>query len=300
MFRKRHFAIVLFISFTTFLIGSVATFYYLFAFSSQSIAPALPHSEIAQNDAIPASLTQIFDSPLSYLGEGNQAYAFVTSDNKYVVKFFKRGPIEGHHWWSLLPNIDFVQSWLSHRLVRQQYKFQRIFNAYDVAYRLDRDHCGLLWIHLHQTDSLHTTATVINGLGISHQIDLDKVAFVIQKRGEPLRNVLKEYLQHDDVQAATEALQQVLAMYVDEYRHGIFDHDHNLMYNVGFAEDQPIRLDVGKLVHDPIYSSPEVFQSDLDKIINQRIAKWLKRYAADHSSQIMDSLQNIKSTNESE
>jgi hypothetical protein len=291
MLKRRFFAKLLLIFVSLFIVGTIAISYYLRAFSSESITHALPKDNNKADIPIPDALAKIFNDPLSYLGEGNQAYAFLSSDGQFVVKFFKQAPLQTSMWISYLPAFNFVESWKIKQEARGKRKFDRLFKAYDIAYRLDCDHCGLLWAHLHQTSHLNKSAVVSDGLGMYHRLNLDDSAYVIQKFGVPLHRLIKQHLSNGDVQGAANSFKLVIEMYLDEYQRGIIDHDHNLMHNVGFANDKPIRLDVGKLDLDPAYTQRDIYLADLDKVVNIRIAKWLKRYAKANSEEIMAELQ---------
>jgi len=97
-------------------------------------------------------------------------------------------------------------------------------------------------------------------------------------------------LKQKDVPLAQKKLKQIIAMYLTEYQHGIFDHDHNIMINVGFSDDEPMRLDVGKIVLDQQYSNPDLYQKDLNKIINKRIDKWLLKHYPQYRKEIISNL----------
>ena len=77
-------------------------------------------------------------------------------------------------------------------------------------------------------------------------------------------------------------------MYLAEYQKHIIDRDHNLIHNTGFIEGKPFRLDVGKISLDPHISSH--YQEDLNKIINIRLARWLKKYYPDYEKTIIEDL----------
>jgi hypothetical protein len=288
LFSSKTKIIILFVFiFTTFL----AVSFYLVQFHSSNIIFALPSNDHQNAPLMDQEIKSLFDRPFTYLGEGNQAYAFTSADGKYVVKFFKKAPLKTSSWLEPLSFIPSINSYLIHNKQRGQRKFERVFNAYKIAYLHDRLNCGLEYIHLNQSNNLKITAHIIDTFGIHHQIDLDKYTFVIQRKGKPLKTLLKKDISEGKIEQAKQRLKQVIEMYLDEYQKGIFDHDHNLMANIGFVEERPLRIDVGKLVLDPAYTKRDIYREDLDKIIHQRIAKWFKRYAPEHSNEIRETLE---------
>lgn len=276
------------------LIALVVSFFCYTYYSSQfhvtKISEALPPKDSLEASLITPDIKTIFNKPLAYLGEGNQAYAFETSDGKYVVKFFKNAPLSTQSRFENLSFLPFVESYLAKNKGRGMRKFDRVFKAYDVAYCYDKEHCGLTYIHLHHSSDINMTAKAFDASGVPHRVDLDSHAFVVQKKGVPLKTLLKKEIDDGNIELVKVQLQKVIEMYLEEYQNGILDDDHNLMTNIGFVEERPIRIDVGKLAHDPLYSSHDVYLADLDKVINERIAKWLSRHAPDHKEEIMQSL----------
>jgi len=265
--------------------------YYSSQFKLSNISQALPPNQAQTPLLMPSEVKSIFDRPLSYLGEGNQAFAFVSSDEKFVVKFFKNTPLKSNSWLEIFSSVPFIETYLKKHQQRANRKFERVFNAYEIAYAHDRQHCGLKYIHLYQSGNLKIVAQATDTFGIQHSIDLDKHAFIIQKKGEPLKSLLTRELKEGKIGLVKLRLQQVIEMYLDGYQKGIFDHDHNLMVNVGFVDDCPMRIDVGKLVLDPSTTSKDVYLADLDKIIHQRIAKWFKRHSPEHTHEVLQTLE---------
>lgn len=270
----------------------ICVYLYTGLFHASSIALALPSDHQLNATQASDKIDKIFESPLTYLGEGNQVYAFLSEDGSHVVKFFKACPLQSYSWLDFLPKLDIVEKYRRKLEKRCQYKFDRIFKAYDIAFSHDRQHTGLSYIHLKQTSHLHLTARVKDAFGLHHHVDLDQVAFAIQKKGIPLRHLLKKEIAEGKWQLAKEHLRQVIEMYLAEYQLGIIDHDHNLMTNVGFADDLPLRIDVGKLALDESYRSNEIYLADLNKIVHQRIAKWFKRYFPEHAKEAIEFLES--------
>lgn len=220
----------------------------------------------------------LVDQPFAYLGEGNQVYAFVSSDNKYVLKFFKCGHLKSRFWDSWLPG------WKK-RDERKKRKIERIFNAHAIAYQLDRDHAGLLFAHLMLTDATLPTIQVSDRLGMQHDVPLDSVFFVLQRKGEPLNVKMHDLLAKGHVDQAQALLTKIIGMYISEYSLGICDQDYNLWHNTGFAGENPIRIDVGKIIRDPQYAESSVYLKDLEKV-RSRIGRWLERYYPQYKEQM--------------
>ncbi len=287
----------IFAIFTALIITWLAFYFYSNQFKPSNISLALPPNQVHAPILMTQEVKTLFEQPFSYLGEGNQAYALTSKDGKFVIKFFKNTPITSQSWMDLFSSFPFIETYLNTKRLRAQRKYERVFNAYEIAYAHDQQHCGLMYIHLYQSNDLKSSAKAIDAFGISHSIDLDNYAFIIQKKGEPLKSLLKRELSEGKIELVKTRLQQVIEMYIAEYQKGVFDHDHNLMTNIGFADGIPMRIDVGKLVLDPTYTSKDIYLKDLDKIIHQRIIKWFKRHSPDHTNDVLQTLEIFLLTN---
>lgn len=238
----------------------------------------LYQDEFQEEVDLPQLLELIFQNPLSYLDRGRQSYAFLSGDGKYVVKFFDTGCLRS----DLLPHV-----WRTPRSVCTR-KMSLLLSGYGLAYRLDRDHTGLIFLQLVPHPKLiGKVITVSDRFGLEHAIDLTNVPFVVQHKAIPTRVVITKLLDTGDVEGAKAHLKAIVDMYLDEYRRGLYDRDHNFMYNTGFIDDKPIRIDVGRLRANEKMKEPEFYMKDL-AIIRRRTDEWLGRHFPAYRSQITD------------
>lgn len=232
-------------------------------------------------------LTRILDQRYTYLGKGRQTFVFASADGQYVLKFFRfkrLKPSRIIQIGSYLPFVGSVCTKCDNKRVR---RLEKLFTGYQVAYKYDQEHTGILYVHLGVTHDLNKQITVQDWLGLSHQIDLDSVAFAIQRRGRMTRDVIRDFLDRGDTVSAKKYIDKLLSMYVAEYSLGIIDQDHNIMHNTGFVGETPLRLDVGQLKRDLSVRDPVVYKKDLGKIVEERVVGWLKRYYSKISQELI-------------
>lgn len=206
------------------------------------------------------SLKPILYQPYHFLDHGNQTYAFISADNKYVLKLFKKDTIDRSWISKIFPPIYPTKSWVIRKGEERINKARRIFNGYRLAYTLDKENTGLIYIHLTPTQNQFRLITVTDRFGLKHTIDLDRAIFAIQEKAIPTKTVLKENPSKTD---------QILELYRSEYQKGLIDQDHNVLDNTGFVGDKAIRLDVGKLTYDESIKNPENYEKDLEKVRNR-------------------------------
>lgn len=231
----------------------------------------LPSSALQKTWEIPAAslkLDPIFDQPYHYLAKGAQSYALLSEDGHYVIKVFKYKHLKIPFYCRLLP---FLQKTRQATVAR---KLNTTLNGYQIAFTMHREESGLIYLHYHNDHSLNRSLNLADKLGRKFSIDLDSTVFVVQKNSVKLRTLLNEMLSQGNLDLAKQRILQVLKMYLSEYRKGIYDHDHGVMHNFGFVQEQPIHFDVGKMYKDASISDPANYQKDL-QLVTGRINKWL-------------------------
>jgi len=237
-------------------------------FRPASITSPFP---LQQGGGPPPKISQkmkaILNQPFSFLGYGNQTFAFESLDERYVLKFFRFGYFAQHG-------------------EKGKRKLERVFQGYQLAYNEDRNNSALLYFHPHTTHDLLPTTTLIDSFGIQHAIPLDSVAFILQKKGRTSRQIIMDHLNLEDVAGAKFRIRQLFDMYVQEYKCGIYDHDYNIMLNTGFVEGRPMRIDVGKIEKKDKLKDPRVWQQDLMKLSKERLIPWLKKYYPRYEKEI--------------
>ncbi len=210
-------------------------------FSKGKIASSLPPNPAWTIPASPLEQQQelkaIFASPFKFLGEGAQAYAFESSDGKYVLKFFKMRRFTPSLADHLCPHV-----------VRRRLKnLNWVFNGYKIAYENFRKDTGLVFIHLAKTHDLQQMATIIDQQGQEHTIDLDQTEFVLQEKAELLFERLAKLYQKGDGQQAEQSIAAILELVKRRIDKGYADRDKGVSNNYGFVGDRAIQLDIGRL-----------------------------------------------------
>ncbi len=204
-----------------------------------------------------APLKSILDQKFKFLAVGSQSYAFESEDGKYVVKFF----IMKHKIWRLS---DF---WHPEKVDYRRQNLFSIFRAHKLAYTEIKADTGLIYIHLNKSDHLKTQLKVVDRLGRTHHIDLDKTEFIVQEKAELIFTHLKKLLDQGDKVKVQKCVQAVLEIVKRRMDRGISDHDKAVKHNYGFIGDRAVHFDIGRIEK---VSKPKEYNR-----INGRISTWL-------------------------
>ena len=262
-----------------FRIGNIT---YQLPFEAPWQVPALNSEEQEQ-------LVHILNQKFSYIGKGAQCYAFVSEDQQHVLKFFKFKHLKPNLFVDLLPSILPFKGYKQNIIERKRRKLIGVFNGYDLAFRENREDSELVYLHLLPTQNLKLQVTVVDKIGLERSINLDDVVFLVQKKGETLRTRLNRLLKQERLHEAEQAISNILAMYISEYKKGIFDHDHGVMHNTGFIGTKPFHLDVGKLNKEERMKQVDFYKKDLEHVV-WKIDVWTKASYPHYYLEISDFL----------
>lgn len=232
-----------------------------------------------------ARIDAILDQQFHYIGKGAQAYAFASDDGQYVLKFFKFKHLKPSWFLESLPSIGPIKTYKQTQTARKRRKLEGVFASYRLAYHIHKEPSGLIYIHLNPSDTLRKSVVFKDKIGLSHTVDLDKFVFVLQKKGQTTRTVIKDLLNKGDVNTAKIRINQIFDLYVSEYAKGIYDHDHGVMHNTGFVGEYPIHLDVGKLANAPEMKNMDMAKADLEKIA-YKLQTWTRANFPEYANEL--------------
>lgn len=271
--------LLIFISLAFFLFISIRLYYKLtddFHFNniSETIVED-PQWAVPLSEEELQKLKQILDQNFTYIGKGAQSYVFGSADGNYVIKFFKFKHLRPSFFVSHLPEIGPLKEYKAKNLSRKKRKLMSVFHGHSLAYTLDKEYSGLVFVHLNKSLPLNLKAHLTDKLGLFHEIPLNDVYFVVQKKGITLAEALKKPLSEGDVQTAVDKAVKVLKMYIEEYQKGIIDQDHGVSHNIGFIGESPFHLDIGKIEYNESIKDPKLYGNDL-KHVAKMVKKWVK------------------------
>ncbi len=235
-------------------------------------------------------LQTLFQQSFYYLGKGAQSYAFASDDGQYVLKFFKFKHLKPNVFVDNLPEIGPLGRYKNKSIAKKKRQIQGVFDGYKLAYEKHRSESGILFIQLNPSLDLNITATFFDKIGRKHQIELDSYVFIVQKYANTTRELMDEALKQGDVEKAKDYVRQIIALYLSEYQKGIYDRDHGVLHNTGFAQGKPIHLDVGKLSDAPHMKEQKNWEPDL-KLVVKKYHFWLKDAHPNHYNAVISTIE---------
>ena len=269
------------------LVWGVARFchYQTAGFKMSKIANNL---EQAPPQAVPiVDMGPILKQPFTYLGRGFQAFVFESQDKQYVLKLFTNTYQRRLFWLSLCP---FPLQWKTNKNREYSEKLLKGFHSYQLAFDEFKEESGLIYVHLNPTSYLQKI-TIIDKLGIAHEIDANQMGFLIQKKATLVYPYLSELLAKGEEQRAKEAIHALLDFFVERAKRGIGDTDPLIRTNFGFIGERPIQIDVGPLYKDPLLK--ESYRTDIPRIA-QSLKHWLEQHSPELAHYLNRELEGLR------
>lgn len=172
----------------------------------------------------------------TYLGSGVQFYAFLGADGTTILKLFKQ-----HHFG---PSISLLNKLLPPFLVapiieKREKRMLHLLKSAQIAAQLLPNETQLFYTHLQKTEKMFGKTTLIDKMGFSHELNLDKTEFVLQKRCIPAGIYLK------NLSNKQEAIDKLLTLIEERSKKGIKNKDGKVLENMGFIDGKAVELDIG-------------------------------------------------------
>lgn len=222
------------------------------------------------------AVEKILAQDFHYLGKGCQSYVFASDDGQYVLKFFKYQRFKPQTWLDHFAFIPPVDSYRLRKIEKKKQKLNNVFASWKMAYEELQPETGVLYVHLNKVGGWDQKIHIYDKMGLKHELDLNSLEFMVQKKASMLCSELLKFKQKDDLASGKKLIDALLTLLLSEYDRGYADNDHALMQNTGVYQGKPIHIDVGQFVKNPVAADPKVYRQELfSKMWKFRL--WLRK-----------------------
>lgn len=265
-------------------------------FSVDKIMSRLPYNQNWEIDSITEKqrevLTQeVFPQKYYYLAAGNQCYAFISEDRKYILKFFKMQSLFPKGWLNSFPLSLFQKFGFKNEASNQLFS-ERIFASYKDAYQFLREETGMLYIHLNKSREFKSTVTLIDNKGKKYHVDLDTVEFVVQKRAQKIFEHLSELVAEEKYEELRTSIRSFLQLIAARCEKGFVDQNLSIRNNFGFAGNTAIQFDCATLTRDSSMKYPLNFRHEVMQVA-ERLDLWAQENCPEMTLFIQEEAQRI-------
>lgn len=246
------------------------------SFRLYEILSAMPNK--ARWETTPLNSEQrekLLSQPFFFLGHGEQFYAFLGSDQKTVLKFFRHDHLSPKHLVRFLPlPTSLKTSFLEHK---SRYDLSPLFDSAKLAYDELKEETALIYLHLNKTEKIYDNVTIYDKLGIRHEVDLNATEFALQHYVEPFCQAIDRKMQQNEVAAAKEQIHSLICLIKKQCQNGITNTDSSFKRNFGALGNMAITLDMGSLLRDERVKDFVGQQAEIQRL-TARLNRWLKKH----------------------
>ena len=222
----------------------------------------------------------LLNQSFRFLGRGFQSFVFISDDEEYVLKLFSNRYQRQIQLFSFLSRTPLLTQWAVKKLLNVRSKLDASFISYQLAWDEMPDQTALVYMHLSPSSDLPHTLTLIDPLHISHTIDPNNYAFLVQKKVDLAYPALQHWIHTNQIQKAQSALSSLIELFIRKWRQAIADHDPLIRTNYGFLGTEAIQIDTGPLSKQEKPDPPEVFKKELQRVTTS-LKNWLTQNAPD-------------------
>jgi len=197
----------------------------------------------------------------NYLGQGLQSVAFESQDHQTVIKFFKKNKIRtGFDNFSskFKQQLLFLTpKKLKKKELKKVKKLSRLVKNYSEYFKKLEDHSTVLSIQAGKSSQVLPTIELVDPNQKSSLVDLNRVAFIVQKKAELFVDKINQAASIEEKQRLSSLMK---AFFEKRAYSGFTDikRTMSLEKNYGFIGDLPVQFDIGNVIYDSrIESNPK-------------------------------------------
>lgn len=214
------------------------------------------------------------DQPFYFLEKGGQAYAFVSKDKNYVIKFLKFRKINPTFFLKLLSKSPYFQKQYLKKILHLRKRIEKECKSYKIACEDLSKESGLIFVRLQKTYPLNHCVTVIDKIGMTRQVSLNQVVCIVQKKASLIYPGLSQIIQTEGEKGAQVVLDNLIEFFIQRGKKGIRDLDPKINKNLGLVGSQAMQIDLGRLCRDVNQKNPKIVHQEIKKIIIP-LQEWL-------------------------
>jgi hypothetical protein len=179
------------------------------------------------------------------------------------------------------------------KMLEKKIALTKTFRSYKIAYEELKQETGIVFLHLNKSDTLKHKLTILDNLSIAHQLDLDQMEFLVQKRADLFFPHFESTIQEKGLDGAKQIISDLVHFLTRRNQKGIFDKDPDIETNFAFLNDQIVQIDVGRFSLDPQRRNPDIYHEEIIRITDH-FNLWLKQNYPSLSTHLEQEIAGLK------
>ncbi len=198
-------------------------------------------------EPLPEGLENILQQKFHYFAKGCHCYAFLSEDQKYVLKFHRYASHMRRFSWAYRP---FSYLFKSHGQEIKKHniaKLQSNFRSYKESYANLKEETGLIWLKLNRSKHLHQFVTLVDNSSSEYRVSLDDVSVILQHKADLIFPRLNQLVADNKMEEVKKIITAVVRLVAATSQKGYLNEDPVLRRNYGLWNGQAIHIDIGDL-----------------------------------------------------
>ena len=117
-------------------------------------------------------------------------------------------------FWKWVPSLWFERGRRAKKIWKKEYKLQRDFESYRMAFDELKEETGLVLVHLNPTDWIGKEIMISDKSNVKHAIALDRFNFILQRRADLVYPTIDRLVGEGNIDGAKQALSSILDLFV--------------------------------------------------------------------------------------
>ncbi|MCI0381594.1 MAG: hypothetical protein L0207_00870 [Chlamydiae bacterium] len=193
-------------------------------------------------------IEKIINQPFFFFNQGNQTFVFLSEDKKHVLKLYRfHSSFRPFPWMNHFFNHLFPWKKIEKK-TKDLIHLNETFLSYKSSYLDLKEETGVEYVQLVSPYFRDKKISVFDSCNIKYTIDLNKVAFILQKKGTLIYPMLDQIFKEKNYDRGRAIVKEIVNLFRSCALKGYRDDDAILEKNYGLNEDNhPMILDVGSL-----------------------------------------------------
>ena len=220
---------------------------------------------------INSKISLILNQKFHYLTKGHHAYAFISENKKYIIKFPRIHKFKAHFWQYFIPL-------LKRDILLKEERFKFTINSHKLADKFLKDECAIIYSQLDDR-RIKKKIKLVDKLKREKKVCLSQTFFVLQKNCSLYESFLPKLIQNDD----DEKIKILITSYFDvikkrcdkmitnKDRRG-FCRNYGVINNYSKAYE----IDIGSYIINPALKNSDEKQWELEEC-SKDFRKYLKK-----------------------
>lgn len=207
---------------------------------------------------------EILDQPFTYLGQGDQEFTFVSKDQNYVIKFLKAKSLSPPFWTQrFVPPFLRMKARAITRYFDQKKDVE--FSSYQIAYEQLKEETGLIYLHLNPSSHIRQTLTIYDKINVRHQLDPDRIVFIVQKKVDLLYPLLDLITKNREIDRGKQMITELVELLTVRCKKGIRD-TSPIIDHFGLIDNQVVQFHIAQFSLDDQKKERSVYINEIKTI----------------------------------